>query len=297
MSTLLAIALTAVATTTQADCSWDRPGANPYTGTTDAAIDRYSDIPVKVRDKLKRRMTYGNPDETVQITRDAITGKYTYGAAIRDMHFGASKVCHTVTRANWSATRAEPAAVYCADSHCILVPQICGNVSRITRETQAGAGKPGQELAPPTAARGAASDPLYDWGPHIGEKELGLADAPSYDMSELGESLRQGAMPDPQGDGAWSVQPWPEFPLAALDWPGGEFDRLRGRNLPPAPGGGGNGGGDNPGQPITPGEQPVTAVPEPETWAMLLGGLGLTGWMARRKQRVVARKKAGGEDR
>ncbi len=28
----------------------------------------------------------------------------------------------------------------------------------------------------------------------------------------------------------------------------------------------------------------VTAVPEPETWAMLLAGLGLTGWMARRKR-------------
>lgn len=32
----------------------------------------------------------------------------------------------------------------------------------------------------------------------------------------------------------------------------------------------------------------VTAVPEPETYAMLLAGIGLVGWTARRKQKAVA---------
>ncbi|RFP10220.1 PEP-CTERM sorting domain-containing protein [Duganella sp. BJB475] len=31
----------------------------------------------------------------------------------------------------------------------------------------------------------------------------------------------------------------------------------------------------------------VSAVPEPESYAMLLAGLGLVGWLARRKQRVA----------
>lgn len=286
MSTLLAIALTAAATaTTQADCSWDRPGANPYTGTTDAAIDRYSDIPVKVRNKLKLRMTYGNPDETVEITRDAIIGKYAYGPAIRDMHFGAAKVCGTVTRANWSKTRVEPAAVYCADSHCILVPRICGNVSRITRQMSPVAGN----MPPSTAARVPAAIPTYDWDPHIRGKELGLLDAPSYEVSVLEDALRNGELIEPQ-----EIQDRPRFPLAGLDWPDADNpDDTPGRNLPPGHGGG---GGGKP-MPAPPHEQPVTAVPEPETWAMLLGGLGLTGWMARRKQRAGARKKADGTDK
>jgi hypothetical protein len=32
----------------------------------------------------------------------------------------------------------------------------------------------------------------------------------------------------------------------------------------------------------------VSAVPEPETWAMMLGGLGLMGFMARRRKKTEA---------
>ena len=118
MSTLLAIALAAAATV-QPSCSWDNPGANPYTGNSDAAIDRYTDIPDSTRVKLKRRVNYGNPDEMVVITRDAITGRHHYDPKISDMHFGKASVCSTVTRGKWSEKREEPAAVYCADKHCI----------------------------------------------------------------------------------------------------------------------------------------------------------------------------------
>lgn len=166
MSTLFAITLAAAATV-QPSCSWDRPGANPYTGKTDAAIDRYTDIPERTRVKLKHRITYGNPDETVNITRDAITGKYVYDAEIRDMHFGAASVCHTVTRSKWAASRNEPGAVYCVDQHCILVPKICGNVSRIVRPRPAVA-----QLPPPAAA----TPP--NWNEHVGDSDLGLLDAP-----------------------------------------------------------------------------------------------------------------------
>src|SRR5690606_41930251 len=32
----------------------------------------------------------------------------------------------------------------------------------------------------------------------------------------------------------------------------------------------------------------LTPVPEPGTWALLLGGLGLVGWTARRRRRISA---------
>jgi len=37
------------------------------------------------------------------------------------------------------------------------------------------------------------------------------------------------------------------------------------------------------------GTLPVAAVPEPETYAMLLGGLGLMGFIARRRKQAAAR--------
>lgn len=40
----------------------------------------------------------------------------------------------------------------------------------------------------------------------------------------------------------------------------------------------------DPGTPTTPAEP----LPEPETWAMMLAGMGIAGWVARRKQRQAA---------
>lgn len=51
-------------------------------------------------------------------------------------------------------------------------------------------------------------------------------------------------------------------------------------------------------RPITPpppGVTPVAPVPEPETYAMLLSGLGLLGFAARRKRRAAAALAAAGK--
>ncbi len=261
MSTLFAITLAAAATV-QPSCSWDRPGANPYTGTAAAAIDRYTDIPERTRVKLKHRLTYGNPDETVSITRDAITGKYAYDPEIRDMHFGPASVCHTVTRSKWAATRDEPGAVYCVDQHCILVPKICGNVSRIVRPRPAVAALPPKPLVTPP-----------DWNDHVGDSELGLVDAPL--VEDVPNLRTAGFLPTPVAAAPVEErvveQPFtgPGVPSGQPLYPNGGTTRPV---LPPPPG-----------VPTT-----VTPVPEPETYAMLLSGLGLLGFAARRKRRAAA---------
>lgn len=93
--------------------------------------------------------------ENVTITRDAIEGSRTYDPQITAMHFGQRTICDRVTRDRWSETAREPGAVYCADSHCLLVPRICGNVSRIRivggGGGRAGAGLPGPTPLPPAA--------------------------------------------------------------------------------------------------------------------------------------------------
>lgn len=61
---------------------------------------------------------------------------------------------------------------------------------------------------------------------------------------------------------------------------------------PPPGGGGGGGGGDTPDTPDNPDTPdkpppppPPPAVPEPGTWATMLLGFGLTGWLMRRRRR------------
>ena len=72
----------------------------------------------------------------------------------------------------------------------------------------------------------------------------------------------------------------------------------------PGTGGGGGGGGGTPGNPVPPVTPPVvppvtppvvppvSAVPEPETWALMLLGMGLCGLVLRRRKRPVIFKTA-----
>lgn len=269
MSILLAVTLAAAATV-QPSCSWDHPGVNPYTGQASAAIDRYTDIPAAVRSTLKRRMEEGQSDDKVTITRDGISGRSKYDPAIRDMHFGAASVCATVTRSKWSAQRQEPGAVYCVDEHCILVPKICGNVSRISRQPDAVAKAP--VVLPP---------PVANLGDKLGDKDLGLVDAETPDPEELTpEELLKRARQQRQ-TALNSAKPGVvEFEMPETfefeTTPDGELVVIDPRPLSPyLPHDGG-------------GITSPSAVPEADTWAMLLAGLGVLGAAARRRQRRQA---------
>jgi hypothetical protein len=265
MSLLLAVSLAAVI---QPTCSWDRPGQNPYTGSAAAAIDRYTDIPAAVRSTLKRRIEERQPDDTVSITRDSIGGKSQYNPAIHDMHFGAASVCSSVTRSKWADTRAEPAAVYCVGEHCILVPKICGNVSRISRLA------PAVAAAPATATITSATQPV----PQFADLSLVDPEAINQEPVALIDDLEPKARPTRQhlantGRAPGGVQ---EFAVEEeLD-----LDDIASRLRNPSPFGPGFGVNDS----------IHTAVPEAETWAMLLSGLGLMGWIGRRRTKAATKK-------
>ncbi len=169
---LLLISALAISGPVQTLCSWDRPGVNPFMGDVVASVDRYQDIPAAVRAKLKLRVAQRRYDELVTIKRDSIAGAYDY-ADLRDMHFGQGSVCQTVTRAKWTDQMQERGLVYCEDSHCLIVPTVCRNVSRITRvphrqaQTREPAGPP-ESLNVPFAAGGAASGELLFEAPAAG---------------------------------------------------------------------------------------------------------------------------------
>lgn len=138
MSTLVATA--GLATAMLSNCSWNSPGRNPYRGSVSAAVSRYVDIPAPARARLIAKMEAAQPDDMVAITRDGIAGRHDYSPRISAMHFGQRTVCDDVTRDKWASTRSEPAAVYCEGQHCLIVPKICNNVSRVQRVDGAGPG-------------------------------------------------------------------------------------------------------------------------------------------------------------
>jgi hypothetical protein len=153
MSLTLSTLLVA-ATVTLPSCSWDRPGADPYMGSIEAAVDRYRDIPVDVRDRLKAKMRKRAYDDIATITRDKIEGKRSY-SNLRDMHFGNGRICREVTRGKWKPDALERGLVYCEGDHCLIVPTVCRNVSRVTPDTleiETAAGREEEPIDPPSGA-------------------------------------------------------------------------------------------------------------------------------------------------
>jgi hypothetical protein len=291
---------------TLARCSWERPGRNPYQGDVAAAIDRYRDIPTPVRMKLKQRMAARDYDDLVDIRRDRVEGKFQYAAAIRDMHFAGGRVCREVSRARWTDKMHERGLVYCESEHCILVPTVCRNVSRVDRALPLVAGD--RLLAPPGGVPAEAVSPGDRQSAATTPAERAAAAAAPPIASSFAESVAGAAVPlfpvpadpGPLGGGSLpggviALPPGGDAPPAsdpgALPFPpviivpggGGPVVVLP----PDAGGGGGGGGGVVPVPvPIDPAPPPVTPIPEPSTWALLLAGLGMVAWTLRRQRRA-----------
>jgi PEP-CTERM motif len=247
---------------TIAQCSWDRPGHNPFVGDVVAAVDRYSDIPQPVRARLKERMQARQYDDMVDIRRDSIVGKHAYDNDIREMHFGKGRVCTQVTRKRWTASTHERGLVYCESGHCILVPTVCRNVSRINRRAVDVAGGP-LFMGPVDPGDGAVSK--------LGSGDTAAGPAPI--ASSTSEAVAGVVVPF--GAGAAGD------PGAAGSFGDGAY-----------PGGAGGFGADYVGPialivgsfVLSP--NPIAAVPEPTTWAGMGAGLllllALRAWRQRR---------------
>jgi PEP-CTERM motif len=257
-------------------CSWDRPGVHPFMGDVVAAVDRYRDIPPAVRERLKARMARREYDDLVSIRRDSIQGRggYDYGSTISEMHFGTHQVCRSVTRAAWSPTMEERGLVYCESGACILVPTVCRNVSRVTRQGVGNQLAEGPLVFDPPGAGPQVPAAANDPPPIDGAGPTGVG-APGAGPAGVGPGAEgAGGMLDTGARGA-----------GYIGYPGGVV-----LAPPRAPGTGGSpaGGFDTPGA-------PPPAVPEPETWALMLAGVALLAGVARR--RVSRRAAASGSGR
>lgn len=124
---MLAAALALVIQT----CSWENPGADPYMGRLDLAVESYKDLTPEIRKILIDKINSHKYDDIATIRRDSISGSQNYDPQITDMHFGKGR-CTTVDRSAWKDTHQELGLVYCVAKTCVIVPTVCRNVSRIT---------------------------------------------------------------------------------------------------------------------------------------------------------------------
>ena len=123
----------ALPTVTQS-CEWNQPGQNRFTGNVVDAVHDYLDIPINVRVILQHRVAVHQYDDIVAINRTTVIGAFAYEPELIQMHFGANTVCNKVTRLNWKELQIERALVYCESGYCLIVPLVCGNLSRIIRK-------------------------------------------------------------------------------------------------------------------------------------------------------------------
>jgi hypothetical protein len=247
MSLLLASAALSAAAIVPA-CSWNQPGRNPYRGTVQEAVSRYVGIPAPTRAALVEKMERRAADDNVVITRDAIVGKDSYAPEIAAMHFGRQTVCDRVTRERWPDTAREPAAVYCEDGYCLIVPRICGNVSRVSRAGAAAGG--GHAIAAGAAPRGRSVP----------------APAPEVDIELTDAMARLVAQPVPQTPTV--------TPAAFIPFAGGYAGSPGRAGFAPAM--------QTAIAPLPARPTPLAPVPEPAEAAMMLAGLSVVIAAARR---------------
>ena len=193
-----------------AACSWANPGADPYQGRPADAVEHYTDIPAEHRAVLKSKLERRAYDDVAEITRDDIVGHHPY-TDLRQMWFGRNTVCSRPDRSAWSPTHTERGLVYCSGEHCVIVPTVCRNVSRVTRLARTQELKYDPPGAGPASGGGGSTGLAFSTTP-LTFAPLAIIDPvpspPSLTLSRSGEPW----LPP----GAWAPSPPPIYLLPPL---------------------------------------------------------------------------------
>jgi hypothetical protein len=238
-------------------CEWRNPGSDRYMLPLDAAVDRLDTIPAESREKLQSRLRdprkHVNADDHILVTAagaQGVAGTYS----LWDMNGGNGGVCWgEVTTRTWRPEHAERALVFCEDGHCIAYYSVCRNISRavpIARRLAATAPMIDADLSDPDVALSFDSQPRRFALTAIPGDSDGTVLDTSGPVGATWESLWWGTLPQRYSGGSPFA-----MDLFVPEVPTGEWS-------------------------------PVAPVPEPSAYAMMLLGLGLVAWMARRRRKA-----------
>jgi len=246
-------------------CAWDNPGHDPYRSQADLtkALNTLSFDPAD-KALIRSSMDAHAFTDVLVITKDSVyserTGQAYFG--LRDMHSGHS-TCHgDVRRDAWPAGHIERAIAYCANGDtCVVVPQVCDNVSLISRFM-------------------VAKDPDV---PVVDNSEL-LFEPPAAGppvVADLPPEIVAPSMPsDPVPDSG--VPPSTAYYSPPFDGGGGGGGPIFGRPPKPPASAPSSPCGSSCG-PVGPPGPPVTVVPEPPTIFMIAAALALIVLRVRRR--------------
>lgn len=245
----VAVVITVLLSTCAWAASWATPGADAYTGTVEAALERYAGvIPAADLATIRAKHAARRWDAQALIGRDSITAPgMALDPAIRWMHWGTGRLSETVDRSAWASDHTERGLVYCGTGPlCVLIPSVCRNVSIVTRRPVVQAAR-GEATAAPAAPA--------DMSPHGGGGggiTFGPLALPPIVMPEVPRISIES--PRPAIVSAPEPMPAPFAPVAFAAGP----------VYIPAP------------------LPPVSPVPEPRTLALLAVGIALIVWKAKR---------------
>lgn len=277
MSIALAWAL-AASSVNLSQCSWDRPGVNPYMGDVVAALDHYRDMPADVLARLKTKLQQRAYDDIVLIRRDRIEGNAKYGSEITDMHFGEGSVCHTVTRQRWPADQVERGLVFCEENECVVVPTVCRNVSRLHRLSRPQAVLSARDMEPEDQAL--VFDPPGAGAPSAGADPGLMGSSPLADSTPANSPDAGFSVPEGFGGGG-GADAEPGRPGPGWGW-----------TAPPVGWASGGGGGDPPLPPVPPlipeipELPPVSPVSEPASVLLIGAAMFAACWSGLATRRV-----------
>ena len=155
-------------------CSWGRPGGNPYRGTVEQALQA-AGLPAEVVQAIALQVKNGHAVDRLDIRNDSIRAHSSgrlFDAQNIAMTYG--KTLCLGTRVNFVHDHVEKASLYeAADAQgqlvAVMVPDVCGNVSVIGqltngRKKQMASGTPDDIRWLPAQ---------LDWDPKYANRELG----------------------------------------------------------------------------------------------------------------------------
>jgi hypothetical protein len=236
---LLLLTLTSVfVSAAEPFCSWEHPGANKYRGLPVNALKDYY-MDYQVRAALQVKMNQHLYDDVVEIRRDGVVGYKN----LRDMHYGKDGYCPgAVDTSRWDALHVERGLVYCVADTCVIVPTVCNNVSLIDKESSSVVG--------------------------LGEEPIDISPSAGFHPTIALENPLPEAIPVIGGT----------IGLDETTWSGGVGYPENGSG---SPGNGGSSGGGNCAcRPpiVVPPCPPISVVPEPAEWVMMVLGLVCLVW-------------------